>query len=407
MIKKSLLLSFIIVILTGNFSYAKKHNIPPFENAASVDTIPNPYGILVSESNGYNIDPPDAANLAHDLGVAYARIAVSNGSWYIPAAKQKFLDEYNAYTKSSPSIKILLNVNWGEHAGGPEPFPGATPQYQAFIKDLTDTLTSPGYVPPAVIVVENEENNVQFHLIQNQADQDKYIEMLASDAVECHKKNLKVCNGAITDIGVVLTVWDYFLNTLHDTARADTFLNNSMPQRSIARIYTPFYQGKLNRAKYFLNAYKFINIDYVNIHWYEPIKLADWYYADRATDIDTAHISQGSLEEVFAYFDDSNTEGGKPLMVNEAGQITPANEITQELTCAMQGLPYVIWYDGDRDEFQSIRPYRQWGLHTSLSTGTRPYAIRPNGYLFRDNIANIIANPFVYCVPFQNRPKNK
>ena len=187
---------------------------------------PNPYGILVSQTNGYNLDPDKAVQLVQDLGAAYARINVNNGDWYDDDKRQKFLDEYNTYTKSTPSIGILLNVLWVTGVPGPEPFPGATAEYKSFINDLIDTLTSPDYLKPALLVVENEENNVQFHLIESTADQDKFLEMLSYVVEEGHRNNLKVCNGAITNLGVILSTWDYFLSVKKDTVRATTFINN-------------------------------------------------------------------------------------------------------------------------------------------------------------------------------------
>lgn len=361
---------------------------------------PNPYGILVSQTNGYNLDPDKAVRLVQDLGAAYARINVNNGVWYDDEKRQIFLDEYNTYTKSKPSIGILLNVLWLTGVPGPEPFPGATPAYKDFINDLIDTLTSPGYIPPALLVVENEENNVQFHLIESTQDQDKFLEMLTYVVEEGHRNNLKVCNGAITNLGVILSTWDYFLSVKKDTVRATTFINNSFPAESIPFLTNSFYTEKKERALYYLNAYKNIPMDYMNIHWYEPAKLVDWYKEYPVTGVDTAHMSRGSLEEVFVFFSDSNTVGCKDLICNEAGQITPSDDIVSELTCALQGMPFVVWYSGDRDEFQSVRPYRQWGLHTNYATGAKPYAIRPNGILFRDNIKNITQSTVIFCPEF-------
>ena len=361
---------------------------------------PNPYGILVSQTNGYNLDPDKAVQLVQDLGAAYARINVNNGDWYDDDKRQKFLDEYNTYTKSTPSIGILLNVLWVTGVPGPEPFPGATAEYKSFINDLIDTLTSPDYLKPALLVVENEENNVQFHLIESTADQDKFLEMLSYVVEEGHRNNLKVCNGAITNLGVILSTWDYFLSVKKDTVRATTFINNSFPAESIPFLSNSFYTEKKERALYYLNAYRNIPMDYMNIHWYEPAKLIDWYKEYPVTGVDTAHMSRGSLEEVFAFFSDSTVVGGKDLICNEAGQITPSDDIVSELTCALQGMPFVVWYSGDRDEFQSVRPYRQWGLHSNYATGATPFLIRPNGILFRDNIKSINQSPFIFCPEF-------
>jgi hypothetical protein len=387
-----------IIFFTSICALSAQNNIPV---AKPGQPFKNPYGILVSQTNGYNLDPDKAAQLVHDLGAAYARINITNAQWYTESSRKIFLEEYNNYTKSTPSIGILLNVLWVTEAVGPEPFPGATQEYKDYIDDLIDTLTSPGYVKPALIVVENEENNVQFHLIESTADQDKYIAMLQYVVEEGHRNNLKVCNGAITNLGVMLSTWDYFLSVKRDTVRANTFLSNSFPEESIPALSNNFYTEKKNRALYYINAYKNVPMDYMNIHWYEPAKLIDWYEEEPVQGVDTAHMSPGSLEEVFAYFSDTNVVGRKPLICNEAGQITPSDAIVQELTCALQGMPFVVWYSGDRDEFQSIRPYRQWGLHTNYPTGARPYKIRPNGILFRENIKRIVDNPFDYCPQFQ------
>ena len=362
----------------------------------------NPFGILVSATidNGIQrlLKPEGGVNLAHDLGCAYARVAVSNLQWYDAGAKQKFLDEYNAYTKSTPLIKVLLNVNWGEHSTGSQVYPGATPEYKVFIKDLLDTLTSPAYIKPAVIVVENEENNPTFHVLNTQADQDNYIAMLKFVIAIGHQKKLKVTNGGLTDMGVTLSVRDYLQNIVKDTARLHAFEINTFPSKMLAVIDNKFYTTKKIVAEYFINSYTSLNMDYENIHWYEPIKLAFWYYPERATDVDTAHMAIGSLAETMAYFNDTSVSGGKQLIVNEAGQITPATEITRELTCALKDLPYVIWYSGDRDTQQSIRPYLQYALH-STKFNKIDYTLRETGLAFKDNIANIIAHPNYYCIP--------
>ncbi|MEP6512769.1 MAG: hypothetical protein ABJA79_02790 [Parafilimonas sp.] len=413
---KSLLIRFSIAIVICNISCTKNPSAREPENSSSdfarkAATYQNPFGVLVSETYGdpdgkrHFLSHQNEANLAHDLGVAYARIAVSNLKWAKPNSRANFLDEYKAFTNSTPSIHILLNVNWGEHSAGAQTFPGATPEYQAFIKDLTDTLTSPGYIPPAVIVVENEENNPQFHVVNTYADQAKYIDMLSYDIQACHARNLKVTNGGLTHLAVNLKVHDYFLNNLRDTARADTFAHAVFPDDIISMLYNNYFTKRRNISLYYFAAYAQLNLDYVNMHWYEPVKLAYWFDTVRAVGIDTNHISPGALVEVKNFFRDPNAVGGHQLIINELGQINPATELPQESTCNVQDLPYVIYYSGDRDQYRGIRPYRQYALHNTYTTGNPPYTLRATGIAFRNNIANIIANPYVFCIPLA--PNNR
>ncbi len=359
----------------------------------------NPYGVLVSESNGFVLKPAEAASLARDLGVAYARISITNVQWYNPTERIRFLNEYNSYAGGTPSIKLTVNVSWTNGQPGAVPYPGATPEYQAFIKNLTDTLVSGRYKRPAVIMIEDEENNPEDHVLTTTADLQKYLDMLSFATTECHAKRLKIANGGLSSLAIHLLIWNYYENIKLDHARAELFLSHAMPPATITLFKGGKFDDKKEVAIFFAAGYKNIPLDYVNMHWYEPVKLSYWRSPNRATDIDTTQLSAGVLESCFEYFNDPANLGGKQLICNEAGQLTPANELPQLLTCAMQALPIVIWYSGDRQEVVSLRPYKQSALHTTINGNPTSYSLRANGIAFRDNILNIRANPFVFCPP--------
>jgi hypothetical protein len=403
MFNKSALIALAALLVITSFSCTKieKQQSSLSFSAVSPAVAPykNPYGLLINKSSGTNLERADQVNLAHDLGVQYVRLSIESGNWYNDIKRKDFLAIYSGYTAAIPSIEILLNINWRNEAEGPVAYPGASTEYKDFVKDVIDTFTSGSYVAPAVIVVENEENNPNFHVINTLRDISNYTAQLRYVAQVCKQKGIKVANGGFTTLGMNLLVWDYYKNVENDSIRAERFLRKMLPPEVTLDMTSKKVQTKIQIVKSLINNYALLEIDYFNFHWYEPVQALFWTDTILPKNIDTNHISPDVLEAVLQYVRLKSPVAGRTVITNETGQITSSPEIPKELTCAMQGLPVVCWYSGDGNFDDAKRKYQAYALHNVEKT-TPYFTLRPNGLAFKENIKAIIANPNAYCLPF-------
>ncbi len=216
---------------------------------------------------------------------------------------------------------------------------------------------------PELIVVENEENTYQYHT----GPLSDYVNELQAAIDVAHSKQLKVTNGGIT-FEIVFLVWkDYMRRGLVDSAA--NFASRTMSPSVIADLPSlanhPYLAGKVVNAEYLILQYKTMNLDYVNLHWYEPA-------ADNFS-------STGLFYNMDAFKETVNflkRATGKNVITNEFGQDNTDPAITQAMMQAVMDikLPYAIWYDGDGTAAM--------GLH---ETGTTK--LRSTGVAFRDSIA--------------------
>lgn len=398
----SLVLLFILSISFG-FGCTKIENKESYNNAADASeavapVYQNPFGVLINKSNGVNLKTADQVALAHDLGVQYVRLSTESGNWYDSAGHAKFISLYNSFTTSSPALQILLNITWKSEAGGAVPFPGATEEYKEFVNSILDTLTSGNYIPPALIVVENEENNPNFHSITTLKDLDKYVAQLKYVTDVCKQKQIKVANGGFTTLGMNLLVWDYYKNVLNDSIKASQFLSKITPPGQTLDFTTKKMQNKIQIVKTLINSYAAIDFDYFNFHWYEPVQALFWTDTARPTTIDTNHISPDVLYEVGHYLRLFSPIAGRTIITNEAGEVTTSSFIPAEITCALQTFPIVSWYSGDGNFGDASRLYKSKALHNAQRASPY-YTLRPSGVSFKTNIAGIISDPYNYCIP--------
>jgi hypothetical protein len=358
----------------------------------------NPFGVLINKSSNVNLSTNDKIALVHDLGVQYVRLSTENSNWYDSAGHANFLNAYKSFTTSNPPIQVLLNISWKNEATGPVPFPGATTEYKEFINSIIDTLTSGRYLPPAIVVVENEENNPNFHSINTLSDLDNYVAQLKYVTDICRQKQIKVANGGITTLGINLLVWDYYKNVLKDSIKANKFLSKIAAPGTTIDFTTKKMQNKIQIVKTLINDYALIDFDYFNFHWYEPVQALFWNDTVRPTTIDTNHISPGVLAEVSRYLRVNSPIAGRTIITNEAGQVTNSPYIPEEITCALQNFPIVSWYSGDGTFGEANRLYKSKALHNAQRASPF-YTLRSSGLAFKTNIAGIISDPLVYCAP--------
>ena len=314
--------------------------------------------MLAPKGRSLGIDQKIA--LAKELGVHFIRLGETAGT-------MSSADKASAYQQAG--FAVLLNIR---NAAIPA----------AAVKDMEAFKRSVGTIidtdHPDLIVIENEENNPRFYV----GTADEYVAELQAAIDVAHAKGMKVADGGITSIPAAFLTWKHLWDT-GDRARADVFAQTAFAyargtgQRLLPTLPTqahpdrPVVLGKslektVPMVQALIAAFKTMDLDYVNFHWYES--------DSRAT---------ASLRDIVAYLKEAT---GKQVISNEFGQLDMASETMTSLLTGMHdlGLPYLVWFSGD-DPNGPVP-----------GGGNGPYALqdengklRPNGEAFRKVVRSL------------------
>lgn len=370
-----IMLPLLILLLNYNCGQVSRSNMPVEHNAAeqqdaaadkvavaTLDTASGKtrFGVMISKSDGTNIPPPKQAQIAKALGVNYTRARIDIKTW------EGSNSSYDAY--AAEGLKVLLNVNYGVPRNSfgeqsPIPFPTDMAAYSTSINSILDKYQ------PELLVVENEEDNPTYHT----GDAHDYLVMLKTAIDIAHKRGIKVTNGGITVREICLIVYDDLLQKGKEQ-EANSFLESAVSPNLIMRLKNAAKNPKLRRQIEFgrkiLAAYKTLDIDYVNFHWYEPVR-------GRAKNAGDMEFDPKVLPYVANYL---KAATGKPVMTNEFGVLNPSPALVKNVLQSVHnaGLSYAIFYsaDGDGD-----------GKAVALQNGNGD--LRDNGVAFRDFVKQL------------------
>ena len=382
-----------------------------------VSTLYNPFGVYVAASaanqNSANTSDPSKQTilkygnrtlLAKDYGVKYMRMMVNKDDWKDSAYKSGFLFTFGSNMQSG--LKIILNVNSHPIDGKAYPYPDAT-DFSVWVKVVLDSINI-HQLKPELVVVENEETNGVYHLINYTSQQtidsslQQYVNELSATINVCKnytcwdgQKGIKVTNGGFTTRGITFDTWNWLYYNVPDTAAARKYALNSMSPVTYNNIYTslrynhvpPVYiQTSVNMSKFLQSKYQTLSLNYTNIHWYEPAKVRGWVETVEGGTPWSKGVSQDStsktvLETSISYF----TANFTPKVVSNAiGQLTTSSNLTTDictkvLTRQDGAFYYACLFDGDGAD-----AYDAKALHNTIITGTvDSYTKRPSGNAFK------------------------
>ncbi len=324
---------------------------------ASADTTKSVrFGVMVAKTQGTVVPPSQQAKIAKTLGVNYIRARIDLDSW------GGSNDAYDIYKDAG--LKVLLNVNSGiprSATGEPAPIPFPT-DMASYSKTLSSILDK---YKPEVVVIENEEDNPNYHT----GDANDYINELKTGIQIAHSKGLKVTNGGITYHEVCAIIYDDMMQHGKEQ-EAKEFANKVFPPAMLMRLSNasgPQIKRQLEFGRKIIAAYKTLDLDYVNFHWYEPVKARG---ANGVGKTDTI-VDTKIFEFVANYI---KTMTGKPVMSNEFGVFNTAPSLTRGLLQAVynSNLQYAIFYSSDGGEGRAVALQNLTG------------DLRENGAAFRD-----------------------
>lgn len=414
-----LLLSIFTVMMACKKDHNLQNNVPAPEvesQKAGIQTL-SKWGVVITASASEpgesenserlnTLQPVDKCALAEKYGVTYIRSGITKKQW--DDDKDGFLFTYDQYTDKG--FRIALNIIWKDpkEAGVPTPVPFVTNAdnkngaYYKFVNDVITTLASPEHKKPALVVVENEETNKKFYILDDGvSDYDKYIEMLSTVVSICKKHDINVTNGGITCRGLTFATHDWLYTNPKRKQEANDYAYNSMPLSAYHTLYPPCPTGvspigkenissQCDMINYYVDHYKLLDISGINIHWYEPVKIRYWddsknngtpwkYGVDRKT------ISQSSLITTIEYL----TKIGSPKKVlsNEIGQLTTTDCLTKDIMNLIDTRPYqafsiALWYDGDGGEIYGAKALHNTFIQSPL------YTFRRTGLMFEEIVSN-------------------
>ena len=318
------------------------------KNGGDTPTAPvaNPFGVLVNDTTRGTNNSTFKLTVAKQYGVPYLRDAINLSTW-------NGVSDAGYDAELAAGFKVVLNVNNSlVVTGNPVPFPTDTMLYKTKLTSLLNMYR------PELVVIENEETTQQYHT----GPLSDYINELKAAITVAHSKGLKVTSGGTTGEIIFLVYKDYLARGL--TAEAADYARRTMSPGIIADLPDltnhPYAAGKVAMAEYLIPQYKILNLDYMNLHWYEPI--SDNYVAS------APYYGTKAFIETIDYLKRAT---GKAVITNEYGQDNTTPSITTDLQQAALDvkLPYAIWYDGDGTS--------AFGLHERGTT-----TLRPNGQAF-------------------------
>lgn len=319
----------------------------------------NPFGILIDKTNNLIIPIDKKIQVAKALGLNYMRAHAYISTW------NGIVNNYDAFTAAG--FKIILNINYGipRNATGdkdPVPFPTDLQAYSRSVNLILDKYK------PELVVIENEEDNPGYHA----GSANDYINELKTAIYICHAKGLKVTNGGLTVREMTVLVYDDLIRN-GKTQLANDFAQRAFPPAYFSKLDNyqtiPQVQRALSFGKQVLQAYKTLNLDYVNFHWYEPVSARG---AINNKSIHNEHMDAVVFAAVVNYLKKLT---GKPVITNEFGLMNTSPALITELMQKVldANMDYAIFYSGD-------------GAGGSKALQNNDASLRENGIAVKDFI---------------------
>jgi hypothetical protein len=297
------------------------------------DSHKNPFGILVDRTDNSAVPLNKKIQVAKALGLNYVRVRTD-------------IDTYNGTINNyddfaAAGFKIILNINYSiprSATGEKQPVPFPT-DLEAYSKTFTSILDK---YKPELVVVENEEDNPFYH----SGSADDYINELKTAIKICHSKGLKVTNGGLTVREIMLLAFDDLMRSGKKQEAYD-FAGRAFPQQYLNKLNNyeklPMAQRALSFGRQVIEAYKTLDLDYVNFHWYEPVSARG---KKDLNALNKEHIDPEVFNAVVNYLKRTT---GKPIMTNEFGVMNSSPTLIQELMQQVlnANMDYAIFYSGD------------------------------------------------------------
>lgn len=279
-------------------------------------------------------------SLVKSLGVTYFRpnapfVDRSSGS----------CDECEA--AAAAGLKLILTVR--ANGGGQQPTspPADLAAYQRGLADILNRY------PPAILVVENEENSSTFYT----GTPEQYGAQLGAACETAHARGIPCANGGLVSTMVAFLVYDDYLQK-GLTLQAASFASRAFTPWVQSLLGTPEYHSQVQKGKALLAQDRAAGVDFLNFHW---------YINDSEAFGEAVSYLRGAL--------------GVAVICNEMGQYdTDPSWVTGLLQAVLdQRLPVAVWYSVDATK--------------AIALMNPDATLRPNGVAFQQFVRDRFPPP--------------
>jgi len=288
--------SFLVFLFTASVISCKKEPLAPISsNNLSAESLTTSDASKASEPkygawiSGHTIDKQiDGCN---QLKVTYVRHGITLKNFN---GKSNKMDKYlkNGY-------KILLNISYESYSDKAVPFPTDMKEYKRLLNKLLDKYK------PEIAIIENEPTTDKFH----KGPIEDYITELKAAVAVCKDRGVKVADGSL-NLQLVQQVMNGYNNKT----------------------------ANYIETKKLIEAYKTIDLDYVNIHTHAPF-----------TDHDNPDkFPKDVVKNVADYI---RKKTGKQVICNEYNQRNNSKELMHSAVDAFAaaGFKYFLAHSNDDD----------------------------------------------------------
>lgn len=277
------------------------------------------YGVLV---NG--LDGDKKITVSNKLKVKYVRDQVILKDF---TGKAPLLDKYR-----SNGFNILLTFLNSSDGGRPVSFPTNMSNYKSMLEKVLKQYK------PEIAVIENEPFNDNRYK-NNTSTIDDYFKELQTAIDVCHNHGVKVSDGGLKGERVCILVYRNYIKKGQKN-KADDFAKRCLSDKNLRAAKGDAdkdVEAKIDQMQKMVDKYKQLNLDYVNVHWYEPFENINKYPRQSAP---------GVLQEVADYL---RSATGKEVITNEFGQNNDSPDLVESLVDALggAGFKYAVDFSGE------------------------------------------------------------
>lgn len=333
------------------FSTESKNNIE--SDLGNYECTDSSYTLIKDDNDNYSCQKiiTTAANICNSsrvgsliapLSSSVATAPIYSGVFkYLRCEKNVNAPTANVYQAfSNAGYQVVLTLNSAPSVSGNQtPFPTGS-DLTTYFSNMDTFLSGNTYNFP-LVCLQNEENNKGYWDISNPTDAaNRYLAMLTGAIIRVHNSGRLITNGGITGDALPWMCWKDILDNQGSTA-ATAFAQKVFNSGQIANLANfpsqPAYQNPIAFLQVVIPAYKNLNLDFVNFHWYEP---------NHSDILGNTSIDPSAILTIADYL---NRVTGKSVVSNEIGRHNTGDNIVPQMLDALMAIStqYIMLYDGD------------------------------------------------------------
>ena len=198
-------------------------------------------------------------DIARELHTIYSRAPGVETSNFNPNNK-----EFKPFWERGQRFDIALNQYPTSDKG--KPFAKNQKELNEWAAQVIKVMKAFDPKLPVNVSIINEELNQNYH----SGPMSDYLKMLDTAVKICHNYGCRATNGGMPEQVICQVVYRWYKFTLNDNKRANDWADQTMDDGAIKSANNYQEGSNIRRCDTLLDAYKDMDLDYINIHLYYP-----------------------------------------------------------------------------------------------------------------------------------------